>query len=155
MDAGCRWRPRESYFKCADEALIDILAQRLHRGMLSRLIQVVHLLPSRKLVLSLLERRITDKKLLSHMMFVGEKGGAWANYAPDGALHIAFDTTLTVPIILKSAMTELVRTPLHRPHGNRRGKANDGERHQAERHQACRIPAAQARFVSARTTIPH
>lgn len=94
--------------KCANEALIDILAQQVLRGEIVTFHSGRSPMVISELVLSLLERRIANKELLSRMMVVGEKGGAWANYTPDGTLHISFDTDLTVPLMLKSAMTELV-----------------------------------------------
>ncbi len=97
--------------KCADELLITILAERLHRGDLITFNSGRSPMAIANLVLSLLEQRIADRELLSRIMVVGEKGGAWANYLPDGTLQIVFDTDLTVPTMLKSAMHELVKTP--------------------------------------------
>jgi hydroxymethylpyrimidine pyrophosphatase-like HAD family hydrolase len=94
--------------KRADEALIDILAQQLREGDIVTFNSGRSPVAISQLVLSLLERRIANRKLLERMMIVGEKGGAWAHYSSEGTLQIAFDPDLTVPFLLTSAMTELV-----------------------------------------------
>lgn len=94
--------------KRANDILIDTLVHLLCRGDLITFNSGRAPMAVLELVLSRIEQQISNKTLLLNMMVVGEKGGAWAQYAPDYTLQIAFDTDLTVPRILSTEMRRLV-----------------------------------------------
>lgn len=97
--------------KRANELLISLLAQRLHHGDMLTFNSGRSPLAIGSLVLSLLEQQIADRALLSSIMVVGEKGGAWAHYSLDSVLQIAFDTSIIVPTQLSMALSDLVEDP--------------------------------------------
>lgn len=97
--------------KQVEERLIEILAQRLQQGEPITFNSGRSPLLIAELILSLLEPWIADRTQLSRVMVVGEKGGGWANYTPEGTLHVAFDTALAVPPRLKKTMHTLAEDP--------------------------------------------
>lgn len=97
--------------KRVEEHLIELLAHRLILGEPITFNSGRSPLFIAELILSLLEPWIADRTQLSRVMVVGEKGGGWANYTPEGTLHVAFDTALVVPPLLKKAMNTLVGDP--------------------------------------------
>ena len=94
--------------KQVEEQLIEILAHRLQQGEPITFNSGRSPLFIAELILSLLEPHITDRTQLSRVMVVGEKGGGWAHYTPDGILHVAFETALAVPSPLKKAIRTVV-----------------------------------------------
>jgi hypothetical protein len=94
--------------KRVEACLIEVLAHRLMAGELLTFNSGRSPDAIAELVLSFLEPRIPDKTLLSRIMVVGEKAGAWGWYTPDGALQVSFDPTLVVPCSLVSALRELL-----------------------------------------------
>jgi hydroxymethylpyrimidine pyrophosphatase-like HAD family hydrolase len=97
--------------KRVDECILQMLAYLLYRGEPITFNSGGSPFAIAKAVLSPLEQYIGDRMLLSRVMVVGEKGGAWATYASDGILHVTFDTTLSVPYMLKAAIEELAQEP--------------------------------------------
>ena len=101
--------------KQVQEHLIEILADRLQQGEPVTFNSGRSPLSIAQVILSLLEAQLSDKTLLERVMVVGEKGGGWAYYTPDGVLHVAFEAALAVPSPIKLAISTLVDDAAFRP----------------------------------------
>lgn len=52
---------------------------------------------------------VRDEQLLQRVILVGEHGGAWASYRPDGVLDISFDPRFSVPPLFRATVRELIQ----------------------------------------------
>lgn len=96
--------------KCADISLLDALVEQLLRGDIVTFNSGRSPMAIAQLVLFPLAQRLADMRLLSRVMIVGEKGGAWAT-STAGALQINYEASLRVPLELKSAVAKLIKDP--------------------------------------------
>jgi hypothetical protein len=60
-------------------------------------------------ILRPLAHLVKDERLLQRVMLVGEKGGAWASYTPDGELHVSYDLRFSVPLLFLATVSDLVQ----------------------------------------------